>query len=112
MRTEDLNKLHEIRKTWKAVKTKMVFTHQKIREMEDLLTQAKADKRRLQQELISLEIEEKYLLGEVKTCKPPKTVFKTDLEKAITKFVKITYFYLSKEDKDAMVKKILADVMT
>lgn len=111
MAIDNLSKIHEIRKAWQTARSEMFLTCQKINELEESLAQARADKRMLQQKLTTLEVDEKLILGEIKPCKPAKTVFKTDLEKAITKFVRVAFFNLSKEDKASMVEKLLNDAM-
>jgi len=107
MENNNLNKIHEIRKAWQTNRSSMYLTCQKINELEEQLAQSRAHKRQLQQNLTTLEIEEKSILGEIKTCKPAKTVFKSDLEKAITKFVNTAFFNLTKEGKAEMVKNLL-----
>lgn len=112
MAIETLSKIHEIRKAWATARSAMYLTCQKINELEEQLAQARAYKRQLQQNLTTLEIEEKSILGEIKTCKPTKTIFKTDLEKAITKFVNTAFFNLTKDGKAKMVKNLLNKALT
>lgn len=107
MTIDILSKIHEIRKAWTTARSRMFLTCQKINELEESLAQARASKRNLQQILTTLEVEEKLILGEIKDVKPAKTVFKTDLEKAITNFVKVAFFDLPKEAKATMVRELL-----
>ena len=111
MQNNNMPQIHEIRKSWQTTRTQMFLTCQKINEIEESLSQAKAAKRLLQQKLTELEVLEKELIGNIKPIKPTKTVFKTPLEKAITSFVKNAFGHLSKEEKSTMVQNLLKEAI-
>lgn len=112
MQQDNLATIHEIRKAWQTNRSAMYITCQKINELEEQLAQARAHKRQIQQNLTTLEIEEKSILGEIKTYKPAKTIFKTNLEKAITTFVNKTFSQLSKPEKATMIETMLKETGT
>ena len=106
--SDTMSKVHEIRREWQQVRSKMYLTCQKINELEEELAQTRASKRSLQRELTSLEVKEKELLGEVKYCGPSKV---TKVKKAISACVKESFSYLTQEEKDELVKSLLGDLL-
>ena len=106
--SDTMSKVHEIRREWQQVRSKMYLTCQKINELEEELAQARASKRSLQRELTSFEVKEKELLGEVKCCGPSKAA---KVEKAISAAVKESFSHLTKEGKEELVKSLLGDLL-
>ena len=106
--SDTMSKVHEIRREWQQVRSKMYLTCQKINELEEELAQTRASKRTLQRELTSLEVKEKELLGEVKYCGPSKTV---KVEKAISTCVKESLSHLTQGEREELVKSLLGDLL-
>ena len=106
--SDTMSKVHEIRREWQQVRSRMYLTCQKINELEEELAQARASKRTLQRELTSLEVEEKELLGEIKYCGPAKAI---KVKMAISACVKESFSHLTKEEKEELVKSLLGDLL-
>lgn len=106
--SEIMSKVHEIRREWQQVRSKIYLTCQKINELEEELAQARASKRIFQRELTSLEVKEKELLGEIKCCGPSKS---TKVEKAISTCVKESFSHLTQSEKEELVKSLLGDLL-
>ena len=106
--SDTMSKVHEIRREWQQVRSKMYLTCQKINELEEELAQTRASKRTLQRELTSLEVKEKELLGEVMHCGPSKTA---KVEKAISTCVKESFSHLTQGEKEELVKSLLGDLL-
>ena len=105
---EVISKVHEIRREWQETRSKMYLACQKINELEEELAQTRSSKRTLQRELTTLEVKEKELLGEIKSCGPAKAI---KVEKAISACVKESFSHLTQGEKEELVKSILGDLL-
>ena len=106
--SEVMSKVHNIRREWQETRSKMYLACQKINELEEELAQSRALKRTLQRELTTLEVKEKELLGEIKSCGPAKAI---KVEKVISTCVKESFSHLTQGEKEELVKSILGDLL-
>jgi len=111
MTTSTLTQVHNIRKEWSTVRSRMFLTCQKINELEEELSQTRALKRKLQQELISMEVSEKELLSQIQHIGKAKDTIKLKVGKAISASITEAFSVLSEEDKKSLVNSLLEEIL-
>lgn len=106
-----LDQVHSIRKEWQTLRSQMYLTCQKINELEEELAQARSTKRSVQQSLISLEVQEKELLGQIQYCGKAKDATKIKVKKALSASITEAFMQLPKEEKDSLVASLLEGIL-
>lgn len=107
--SDTLQQIHQIRRDWQIVRTRLALYTQMEQEAEDMLRQAQLLKRETQGTLIELEVAEKELLGQVKTVNTSR-VKKDKVEKAVDLSLKDALKHLSQEEKEALVASLLEGI--
>ena len=107
--SDTMHQIHQIRRDWQTVRTRLALYIQMEREAEDALRQARLLKREAQQTLTDLEVAEKELLGQIqKPC--PTRIKKERVEKAVDISLKDALKHLSPEEKEALVASLMEGV--
>lgn len=107
--SEVMQQVHQLRRDWQTIRTRLALYNQMCQEIEASLKQAQLLKHEAQIMLIELEVAEKELLGQVEVISHTRAK-KDRVTKAVDLSLKDALKHLSAEEKEALVASLMEGI--